>query len=89
MFGFIEGFRFIVPIGNSQSKALSEAVPPSERHPLELEDDARECLPLLISELATLALLEVVCAGLLIQTAALPLVLVGIDVIEHERAWAR
>lgn len=31
-------------MGNSQSKALSEAVPPSDRHPLELDDEARECL---------------------------------------------
>jgi hypothetical protein len=33
-----------LPIGNSQSKALSDAVPPSDRHPLELEDEARERL---------------------------------------------
>lgn len=38
-------------------------------------------LPLLISELATLTLLEVDWAGLLIPTAGIPLVFVGIDVI--------
>lgn len=46
-FGFIEGLRFIVPVGNSpHSKATSQLLgAPSDKHPLELELLARLSLP--------------------------------------------
>lgn len=40
-----------------------------------------------MSEFATLALLEVDCAGLLTPTAALPFVFVGIDVIYVQKKY--
>lgn len=43
MFGFIVGLRFIVPVVNSDSNALLS----SDKHPLELELDARDSRPLL------------------------------------------
>lgn len=49
-FGFIEGFLFIVPVGNSpHSKATSQLLgAPSDRHPLELELLALLSLPSLL-----------------------------------------
>lgn len=41
-FGFIDGFRLIVPVGNSESNPLFS----SDRQPLELELDARDRRPL-------------------------------------------
>lgn len=48
--GFIEGFRLIVPVGKSESKALFS----SDKHPLELELDARDKRPLAIAKLLLL-----------------------------------
>lgn len=48
--GFIDGFRLIVPIGNSESKAFSQLEgAPSDIQPLELELLALLCLPELTS----------------------------------------
>jgi hypothetical protein len=42
-FGFIDGFRFIVPVGNSVSNPLLS----SDKQPLELELEARDSRPLI------------------------------------------
>lgn len=53
IFGFIDGLRFIVPVGKSESNALFS----SDKHPLELELDALDKRPFVLELLLLLLML--------------------------------
>lgn len=61
IFGFIDGFRLIVPVGKSESNALFS----SDKQPLELELDARDKRPFVLELLLLLFMLLLLLLPLL------------------------
>lgn len=71
IFGFIDGFRLIVPVGKSESNALFS----SDRQPLELELDALDNRPFVLELLLILLLLLLMLLLLLLLLPPLSLLL--------------